>query len=53
MIRTLTVTTEHAGARLDSFLSAALDISRSAAARLIEEGCVTLGDKITGGQDPC
>ena len=45
MTRTLTATSEHAGLRLDSFLAEALDISRSAAARLAEEGCVTAGGK--------
>ncbi|MBQ2061101.1 MAG: RluA family pseudouridine synthase [Oscillospiraceae bacterium] len=45
MIRTLTAPSEQAGERLDSFLAAALDISRSAAARLLEEGLVTLGDR--------
>ena len=46
MTRTLTATSEDSSARLDSFLAAALDISRSAAARIIEEGGVTLEDKI-------
>ena len=45
MTRTLTATTEHAGERLDSFLAEALEISRSAAARLIEEGGVTMSGK--------
>ena len=45
MTRTLTATSEHSGARLDSYLAQALDISRSAAARLIEEGGVTAGGK--------
>jgi len=45
MTRTLTATTEHAGERLDSFLAEALEISRSAAARLIEEGGVTVSGK--------
>ena len=45
MTRTLTATTEHAGTRLDSFLAEALEISRSAAARLIEEGGVTMSGK--------
>ena len=37
--RTLTATTESAGARLDAFLAARLpDLTRSAAARLIEGG---------------
>ena len=41
--RTLTATTESAGARLDAFLAAQLpDVTRSAAARLIESGCVTV-----------
>ena len=58
MTRTLTAATEHAGERLDSFLAGALEISRSAAARLIEEGCVTISGKalpknyrITGGEE--
>jgi len=46
MTRTLTATSEDSSARLDSFLAAALDISRSAAARIIEEGGVTLEGKI-------
>lgn len=57
MTRTLTAPSEHAGERLDSFLSAALEISRSAAARLCEEGRVTAGGKslaknwrLTGGE---
>ena len=57
MTRTLTAPSEHAGERLDSFLSAALAISRSAAARLCEEGRVTAGGKslaknyrLTGGE---
>ena len=45
MTRTLTATSEHAGERLDSFLAAGLDVSRSAAARLCEEGHVTAGGK--------
>lgn len=39
-----------AGARLDSFLAAAAGISRSAAAKLIEEGCV-LVDGARGGKN--
>ncbi len=46
MTRTLTAATEHAGERLDSFLAAALSISRSAAARLCEEGRVAAGGKL-------
>ena len=46
MIRTLTAPSESGGARLDSFLADALEISRSAAARLLEEGRVTLGDRV-------
>jgi 23S rRNA pseudouridine1911/1915/1917 synthase len=46
MTRTLTAATEHAGERLDSFLAAALSISRSAAARLCEEGRVATGGKL-------
>ena len=57
MVRMLTATSEHAGVRLDSFLAAALDISRSAAARLCEEGRVTADGRVlaknwrlTGGE---
>ena len=47
--RTLTATTESAGARLDAFLAARLpDLTRSAAARLIEGGLVTVDDKPAG-----
>ena len=42
MIRQLTATSEHAGVRLDAFLSADGQLSRSQAARLIEEGHVTV-----------
>ena len=42
MIRQLTATSEHAGVRLDAFLSADGRLSRSQAARLIEEGRVTV-----------
>ncbi|HCI68184.1 MAG TPA: RNA pseudouridine synthase [Oscillibacter sp.] len=42
MIRQLTATSEHAGVRLDAFLSADGQLSRSQAARLIEEGRVTM-----------
>ena len=42
MIRQLTATSEHAGVRLDAFLSADGHLSRSQAARLIEEGRVTV-----------
>ena len=45
MTRTLTAASEHAGERLDSFLAAGLAVSRSAAARLCEEGRVTVGGK--------
>ena len=56
--RTLTATTESAGARLDAFLAARLpDLTRSAAARLIEGGLVTVDGKpaeksarLTGGE---
>ncbi len=48
MIRTVTATSEQAGQRLDSFLAAALGISRSAAARLAEEGRVTAAGKALG-----
>ena len=47
--RTLTATTESAGARLDAFLAARLpDLTRSAAARLIEGGLVTIDGKPAG-----
>lgn len=47
--RTLTATTESAGARLDAFLAARLpDLTRSAAARLIEGGLVTVDGKPAG-----
>lgn len=42
MIRQLTATSEHAGVRLDAFLSADGQLSRSQAARLIEEGRVAV-----------
>ena len=45
MTRTLTAASENAGERLDSFLAAGLAISRSAAARLCEEGRVTVGGR--------
>ena len=39
---TLTATTEQAGTRIDSFLAAAIEgLTRSAAARLLEQGNVT------------
>ena len=42
MQTTLTATTEHAGERIDSFLAAKIDgLTRSAAARLLEQGNVT------------
>ncbi|MBE6989764.1 MAG: RluA family pseudouridine synthase [Ruminococcaceae bacterium] len=57
MISTLTAKTEDAGVRLDSFLAEQLTISRSAAARLLEEGLVTLDGRplpknyrLTGGE---
>ena len=47
--RTLTATTESAGARLDAFLASQLpDLTRSAAARLIEGGLVTVDGKPAG-----
>ena len=54
----LTAGSEHAGTRLDSFLAAALpDVTRSAAARLIETGQVTVNGravskscKLSGGE---
>jgi 23S rRNA pseudouridine1911/1915/1917 synthase len=39
---TYTVTPTEAGARLDKYLSETCDMTRSAAARLVESGCVTL-----------
>ena len=45
MTRTLTAASENAGERLDSFLAAGLAVSRSAAARLCEEGRVTVGGR--------
>ena len=57
MIRELTATTEHAGARLDAFLSADGALTRSQAARLIEEGRVCVNGRpaaksarLTGGE---
>ena len=44
--RTLTATSEDAGKRLDAYLAEALpELTRSAAARLCQEGQVTAGDK--------
>lgn len=46
MQRTLTATTEQAGARIDSFLAAQVEgLTRSAAARLLEQGNVTVNGK--------
>ncbi len=45
MTRELTATTEHAGARLDAFLAADGALSRSQAARLIEEGHVRVNGR--------
>lgn len=42
---TYTVKKEDAGKRLDSYLSEVADISRSAAAKLIESGAATIGGK--------
>lgn len=42
---TLLVTNEQSGQRLDAFCAEAASISRSNAARLIEEGCVTVGGR--------
>ena len=51
--RTLTATTEDAGTRLDSLLAGRLaGVTRSAAARLIESGCVTVDGKPVGGKAP-
>jgi 23S rRNA pseudouridine1911/1915/1917 synthase len=45
----LQATSEDAGVRIDSFLAARLEgVSRSAAARLIEQGCVLCGGNIPG-----
>ncbi|MBE6532106.1 MAG: RluA family pseudouridine synthase [Ruminococcaceae bacterium] len=41
----LTVNNEQAGVRLDAFCAEAASISRSQAARLIEDGCVTVGGR--------
>lgn len=47
--RTLTATTESAGTRLDAFLAAQLPgLTRSAAARLIEGGFVTVDARPAG-----
>lgn len=40
--RTLTVSTEHVGERLDVFLASAMNVSRSAAVQYIEKGMVLL-----------
>ena len=46
MQRALTATTEQAGQRIDSFLAAEIEgLTRSAAARLLEQGNVTAGGK--------
>ena len=46
MILHLTATTEQAGQRLDAFVAAAVDgVSRSAAARLLEAGFITINGK--------
>ena len=45
----LQATSEDAGARIDSFLAARLEgVSRSAAARLLETGCIALNGKAPG-----
>ena len=45
----LQTTSEDIGARIDSFLAAQIDgVSRSAAARLIEQGCVLCDEKVPG-----
>ena len=59
--RTLTATTEDVGARLDAFLAEKLEgVTRSAAARLIEGGCVTVNGRpaaksvrLAGGETVC
>lgn len=46
MMLTLTATTEQQGQRLDAFVAAAVDgVSRSAAARLLESGFITVNGK--------
>lgn len=46
MLLTLKATTEDSGSRIDSFLAAQVDgLTRSAAARLLEEGHVSIGGK--------
>ena len=45
MTRELTAATEHAGVRLDAFLSADGALTRSQAARLIAEGRVRVNGK--------
>ncbi|MBQ0037504.1 MAG: RluA family pseudouridine synthase [Clostridiales bacterium] len=61
MTTTLQATSEHAGARMDSFLASAMEgVSRSAAARLLSEGAVTVNgkpaaknDRLSGGETVC
>lgn len=48
---TLTVAPEHAGQRLDAYLAANTDLTRSAAVRLIEEGQITLCGKPANKKD--
>ena len=43
-----TVKPEDAGKRLDAYLAEITDLSRSAAAKLIESGAITVDDKSTG-----
>lgn len=45
-----TVDVSEAGCRLDAFLAAHTDLSRSAAVRLIEDGCVTVNGVIKDGK---
>ena len=40
------LTVKDSGARLDSFIAASTELSRSAAARLCEEGAVTVNGKV-------
>ena len=47
----LTVTAEEAGARLDAYLASATELTRSAAARLMEEEQVTLNGKRANKKD--
>ena len=48
-VETLTVPTESAGGRMDRYLSEACGLTRSAAVRLIESGCVVMERACEGG----